>query len=89
MGFIMPDYKGCCSPLSAPTWIHAAVFTLVCLTNRQTIVANANTTLCVLFIGSSPDTRNGPHHVHPADLDDGASNTAAQPPLHGQQWHSQ
>lgn len=39
-------------------------------------------------IGSCPDTWDGPHHVHPASINDGASNTAAQSPLYGQQWYS-
>ena len=46
--------------------------------------------VCVcVSTGSRPDSRDGPHHVHPAHLDDGAPGTAAQPPLHGQQRHSE
>lgn len=39
--------------------------------------------------GSGPDLRDGPQHVHPPDLHDGAPDSAAQPPLDRQQWNSQ
>lgn len=39
--------------------------------------------------GSGPDIRDGPQHVHSPDLDDGAPDSAAQPPLDRQQRDSQ
>lgn len=78
------------------SWIFKPVGLPPCFCCRRSLhilsdslfMASANTTVCS-SVGSSPDARNGPHHVHPADLDDGAPDTAAQPPLHGQQWSSQ
>ncbi|CAG07398.1 unnamed protein product, partial [Tetraodon nigroviridis] len=40
-----------------------------------------------LSSGSSPDLRDGPQHVHPPDLHDGAPDSAAQPPDDRQQWN--
>lgn len=58
------------------------------LSDRHYVLMQRAYITVYVTIGSSPDTRNGPHHVHPADLNDRASDSATQSPLHGQQWDS-
>ena len=56
----------------------------VCLTCRGQI-----SLLVHLSVGGGVDARHGPHHVHPANLYDGAARTAARPHVHGQQRNSE
>lgn len=78
-----------------PSWLHhqsyimpPTVSIIVCVIYCSVrLQFSVLTSLCVVSTGNGPDTRDGTHHVHPAHLNDGTPDTAAQPPLYGQQRH--